>query len=116
MRERRRFVRVPEHLQVSYRILPGTKMREYITKNISQGGMRFYVHELIPEGSILEIRLTLQKIFFSFKSRVKVVWSKEEPRSERYEVGVKFINIPQKAADNLLDYIRNVSRENRRRG
>lgn len=106
MEERRRYVRIPESSQISYEVMPNVKTRDYITRDISQGGIRFFVHEFIPKNSLLKIRLTLEKVTFSFEAVVKLVWIKEAPRSDNYEIGVEFINIPKKATEYLIGYIK----------
>ena len=106
MLERRRYVRIPENSQISYRILPDIKTKAFLTRDISQGGIRFFVHEFIPANSNLQIRLALEKISFSFEAFVKVIWTRKDAHSERYEIGVEFMNIPKKAADHLIDYIK----------
>jgi len=106
MQERRRYIRIPEKSQISYRILPASKSKNFLTKNICQGGIRFRVHEFIPKDRLLEIRLTIAKIPFSFESVVKVKWISQESGIERYEVGAEFINIPKKALEHLIDYIK----------
>lgn len=108
MKERRRFVRIPESSHVTYRIMPNVKTGDYITRDIGQGGLRFLVHQFVPKDSFLKIRLTLQNISFSFEALVKVVWIIEEPRSERFEVGVEFVNMPQDATKHLVDYIKDI--------
>ena len=108
MQERRRFVRIPENSQISYEIIPRPKVGDFFTKDIGQGGIRFFVHEFIPKNSLLKIRLTLKKISFSFETVVKLVWIREDARADRYEVGVEFTNIPNKAAENLMTYIKNI--------
>lgn len=105
MLERRRYIRIPEKSQISYRVLPEIQSRGFITKNISQSGIRFLVHDFISKDRLLEIRLTLEKIHFSFTAIVKVRWVRQEPLGERYEIGVEFVNIPGKAVDHLIDYI-----------
>ena len=108
MQERRKFIRVPDNLQISYEIIPHPKVGDFFTRDISQGGIRFFVHEFIPKNSLLKIRLTLKKISFSFEAVVKLVWIREDARADRYELGVEFVNIPKKATDNLISYIKNV--------
>jgi len=108
MQERRKFFRIPESSQISYEIIPSVKRRYFIAKDISQGGIRFFVHDFIPKNSLLKIRLTLKKISFSFEAVVKLIWIREEPRSERYEIGVEFLNLPKKAAESLIAYIKNI--------
>jgi len=106
MLERRRYVRIPEHAQICYEVIPGEKMRESLTKNISRGGIRFLVRDFIPKDSRLKIRLDLHEIPFNFEAIVKVVWIKQIPHGGEYEVGVEFTDMPDKAAQHLLGYIR----------
>lgn len=105
MQERRRYIRIPEGSQISYEVVPNQKTRSYVTKDISQGGIRFFVHEFISKNSILRIKLTLRDKTVCFEAMVKLVWIREVPLSERYEIGVEFINLPGKAAEYLIGYI-----------
>lgn len=105
MKDRRKYLRIPESSQISYEVLSTSKIRDFVTKDISQGGIRFLVNEFIPNNSLLKIRVTLEKIHFCFEALVKMVWINEDPRSERFEVGVEFINISEEAQQHLIDYI-----------
>jgi len=106
MIERRRYVRIPESSQISYEVMPSIKIKDNITKDISEGGIRFFVDEFIPKNSLLKIRLTIEKITFSFEAVVKLIWIREVPRTDRYEIGVEFINMPKKATEYFIDYIK----------
>ena len=108
MLERRRFIRIPENSQISYEVLPDIKVKDFLTKDLGQGGIRFFVHDFIRHNNILKIRLTLAKTTFSFEALVRVIWIREDAHSERYEVGVEFINIPRQATEHLIDYIQSV--------
>lgn len=108
MQERRRFIRVPDDSQISYEVIPHPNVGNFFAKDVSQGGIRFFVHEFIPKDSLLKIRLTLKKVSFSFEAIVKLVWVRKDSRTDRYEVGVEFINIPKKATEKLIDYIKNI--------
>jgi len=108
MINRRGYVRVPKRAQISYKIIPSSKIETYVAKDISQSGIRLLVHNPIPKGSDLKIRLALYEIPFSFEAVVKVVWSKALPsyEGEEYEVGVSFIDIPPDAVTHLINYIK----------
>ena len=108
MAERRKFVRIPEDLPITYEVFPIIKTEEFFTKNISQGGICFFVHEFIPKDSKLKIKLTIKKIPFYFEAVVRLAWIKQDPHVERYEIGVEFINISQEAARHLIDYISDI--------
>jgi len=111
MDERRKFIRVPEQAEISFKVLPNPKTAMFFTSDIGQGGIRFFVQECIPQNSLMEIRLTLKDIPFSFKAIVKVKWIKKEAYSDRYEIGVEFINIPQEASSHLIRYIQTATRK-----
>ncbi|MDD5115997.1 MAG: PilZ domain-containing protein [Candidatus Omnitrophica bacterium] len=106
MLERRRYARVPESLQIAYEILPAESTGQYLTKDISQGGIRFLAHEFIPKGSRLRIRISFPRTLFSFEALVKCMWIKEMPLGEEFEVGVEFVDLPPEIVDYLISYIR----------
>jgi len=110
MYDRRRYIRISEESQISYRVLPKAKSDKFLAKNISQGGIRFLVGEIIPRDALIEISVTLKKIPFSFKAIAKVRWVRKELSGHRHEVGAEFVNIPEKASTYLINYIRLVSR------
>ena len=106
MREQRRFVRIPESTTVTYRLATAAKMSDFLIKDLSVGGIRFYVHEFIPKGSVLKIGMTIGKEHFTFEAMVRVVWIKDDSRSQRYEVGAEFIEMTAEASNYLLQYIK----------
>lgn len=109
MKDRRRFVRISDSSQISYKVIPEEKSGEYIARDISQGGLRFFVHEFIPKGSLLKVRLTSNEKVFSFETMAKLVWIREVPRGEIYEVGVEFINLPENLVEYVINYIKGSS-------
>jgi c-di-GMP-binding flagellar brake protein YcgR len=106
MQERRRYTRVPESLQIAYEILPAESIRQYLTKDISQGGIRFFTHEFIPKDTRLRIRISFPRTLFSFEALVKCMWVKEMPYGEEFEVGVEFIDLPPEIVEYLISYIK----------
>lgn len=108
MTERRRYIRIPEDSQISYKVVTGIKSDNFLTRDLSQGGIRFFIHEFIAKGSILRIRLTLEKTSFSFEALVRIVWITEDIRNDRYEIGVEFVDIPAEATEYLIAYIKSV--------
>lgn len=112
MRERRKYMRIPEESEVTYKVLTAPKLNMFLTKDISQGGICFFIQESVPQNSLLEIRLALEKIPFSFKTIVKTKWIRKVAHSERYEVGVEFVNLSEDATKHLLQYIKSVIQKN----
>ncbi len=111
MFDRRKFVRVPEHLQISYELIPQAQFGKYVTADISRGGIRFFVHTFVAKDSLLKIRLTLEKIPFSFETMVKVQWVKDDVHADRFEIGAEFVNLSRKAVEHLVNYIESVVKE-----
>ncbi len=106
MNERRQYIRIPESTEISYRLIPETKVSGYLTRDISRGGICFLVHEFLPVGSILKVKLRLKKNYFTFEALVKVKWVKEDTSANRFEIGVEFTDIPPEASRYLVSYIR----------
>ena len=108
MLERRRFVRIPDDSTITYRVMPEAKSEDFFTRNISQGGISFLVHKFIPKNRQLKIKLQLKKVPFYFETIVKLVWIRKVAHSERYEIGVEFVSLPEKATELLIAYITNL--------
>ncbi|MBN3039537.1 MAG: PilZ domain-containing protein [Candidatus Omnitrophica bacterium] len=105
MEDRRRAKRVAEYVPVSYRIPPGPKIENFLTRDISTSGVRIFVKEFMNKGTVLELTISLKKIPYSFNTQGQVRWISKDPSGERYEAGVEFINIPKEAKEKLQFYI-----------
>jgi len=107
MEERRKYIRIPENLEISYKVIPEDEgLRTFTTRDISQGGIRFLVRNFIPKGSRLKIRFALGKSSLVIEAVVHLVWIKESVHSNSYEVGVEFVDVPSKASELLSSCIR----------
>ena len=107
MEERRRYIRIPENLEISYEVIPAEKKPiAYTTRDISQGGIKFWVHDFIPKNSRLKIRLVLCRTSIVIEALVQLVWISKIAHGDAYEIGVKFVDIPQKAAELLTGCIK----------
>ncbi len=105
MDDRRKYVRIPDNSQFSYEIISAQKIGKSATSDISQGGMRFEVNQFIPKGTNLKVKLTLSQIFFTFEVIVKVMWVRQLPYGEEYEVGVEFLDLPYNFSKVLMEYV-----------
>ena len=93
---------MPENSEVSYRIVNSSKSKRFIGRDISRGGVRFYVHEFIPKGSVLRLKISPADKSFYFESLVVVKWIREYPRSGYYEIGTEFIDMPLSAVKGII--------------
>ena len=106
--EKRKSVRIPEHSQISYKVRPSEKTKWSVIRDISEGGISFFTREFVPKDTILEVGFGFQDTSFYFEAVCKVKWIKELIPYEKYEVGVEFIEMPQKAKESLIQHIKNI--------
>ena len=93
MIDKRKFIRIPQSLQISYEISNNPKTQSFLTRNISQGGVSFFTHEFIPKETVLKIRFSLPE--FSYDGFVRVVWIREDAKDDRFEIGAEFMSTPK---------------------
>lgn len=103
MEENRRFPRVEIHVPLHYQVRGAPEFNNAITNNISMGGLGFVNEEFIaPKNDlILEINILSHLL----NSIGKVVWSSPLLHSNRYRVGVEFLELDEKEKNYLQDYI-----------
>jgi len=109
MKERRRYNRLSDSLQISYQderlgnlnILGGSNI-----KDISCGGLCFPTMYDLPSGGVLKIGISLPEFLNPVKTEGKIVWKKEEyTENFRYLLGVEFAEIEPFDECRLYGYI-----------
>jgi len=90
MEERRRFLRHPIEIPLTYKILKDERRNISQTTNLSDFGISFTVDEPIPEGQILEIHIYSPRQNLFAKSIVK--WQQYLEKERKYQVGVMFLD------------------------
>ena len=73
--------------------------------DISQGGVSFITKEFIPKQTLLDLKLTLENSGLFIEASARVSWVIKKVHSDKYEVGVEFINVSKKSMGYLIDYI-----------
>jgi c-di-GMP-binding flagellar brake protein YcgR len=109
MKNNRKFIRIPESAEISYRLIKNIKTTGALSKDISKGGLRFFVNEFIPKESILKIKMALKKIPYSFEVMAKIKWIKKRFANESFEIGVEFMEVPRKDLQHLEQYIEDIN-------
>ena len=99
-KDRRRFPRLSSH--VYYRIGKSQSLRQRVS-NISLGGARIYSDQRLDVGEVVELELHFPN-GSSAKGSARVVWIKEIPPDSgaSYDVGLEFIELPEKAIKELM--------------
>jgi len=90
MEERRRFVRHPIEIPLTYKVLNNDRFNLSQTKNLSDFGISFLSNDPLPIGQVIEINITSPRVHLLAKSVVK--WQKYSTEECKYRVGVMFIN------------------------
>ncbi|MBD3426870.1 MAG: hypothetical protein GF409_06525 [Candidatus Omnitrophica bacterium] len=106
--EKRKYPRVSTHIPVRYRKLgePEGQMRtNTITKNISEGGIRFGAPEFISRACRLVLELDIPMINKPVKAISKVAWIRKDGERADYEVGNQFLEISRKDKELVSEYV-----------
>jgi hypothetical protein len=98
MKDRRRFIRIPNSSEMKYEISGSPKVHTSIIQNISPDGACFLAKDFVPVGSIIKLSFSYEKYFYGGFARV--VWIKQLSE-DKYNVGVKFTEDPQ-LPENLI--------------
>ncbi|MDD5729580.1 MAG: PilZ domain-containing protein [Candidatus Omnitrophica bacterium] len=114
MFEKRKFVRIAENMSISYQVMHTSKTGDFLTRDMSLGGISFYVSEFIPKDTVLKIKIDLTHLFLSLEALVRVVWVVEDHHKERYEVGAEFLNLSEDDTRNLFEYVSSVLRREKK--
>ena len=85
--QRRRYIRHPSDIPITYELIGQPVFRAAPLKNISLGGVCFQAEEAIGEGVLLRIRIDLCPPFFA---QGRVVWCQARPGY--YEIGLQFLD------------------------
>ena len=62
-----------------------------LSGDISEGGVRLTVKEFIPLNTILNLNIRLSDPTRVVPTKGRVVWVREDPDGERFDVGIEFI-------------------------
>lgn len=111
--QQRNFVRFPVALEVFYALPPEKNRRPRYKKalsvDLSGGGMRLTVDELLPEGVVLSLKfsLPLKKGMKEITTAGKVVrrWAYETEGVMTYQVAVEFQGISRTQQDYIVNFI-----------
>ena len=76
-----------------------------LTKNISEGGIRFISAEFLSIFTRLLLEVSIPSFSRPIKAISKVAWIRKVPRSNHYDVGVQFMDITEEDKRQLAAFI-----------
>jgi hypothetical protein len=103
IKEKRQFRRINAKFPIRYRIRRGGFFASALTENISISGVRLNADRFFPQG--LNLNLELNILAKVVNPVGKVVWSQPLPHSNRYQMGIAFIEINPQDQNYLSDYV-----------
>ena len=106
--ERRRFIRHPLSIPISYKVLKTTrdvndKGVPAMTANVSMGGLLFSTKRPVKVGALIEIKLPFKDKIFNVKS--KVVHCAKSSEAKVYNVGSSFYRFSDAFKTKLIEQI-----------
>ena len=106
--EQRKHARVKTHIPIRYHKLregTGIAGASSISKNLSQGGIRFRTAEFISMACRLILELDIPMFTKPVKAISKVAWIRKTNSGDDYEVGNQFLEMSKKDKELVSEYV-----------
>lgn len=105
--EKRRFPRAESILPVKYRNLRnlGLTPAGSLSKDISEGGVRFMTNEFISLACRLVVEISLPADPKPIKAISKVAWIRKIPTGDNYEIGNHFLEITKEDKARIMNFV-----------
>ena len=105
--ERRRFPRAESILPVKYKNLRnlGLMPAGSLSKDISEGGVRFKTSEFISLACRLVVEISLPADPKPIKAISKVAWIRKVPAGDNYEIGNHFLEITKEDKARIMNFV-----------
>ena len=113
--EQRKHQRVEAHVPVKYCKLrngAGIKGASSISKNLSQGGVRFRAAEFISMACRLILEVDIPMSARSVKAISRVAWIRKSASVDNFEIGSQFIEMSEEDKKLISKYIGNLNSNN----
>jgi hypothetical protein len=107
-REKREHPRVKTHIPVRYRKLrdrAGAEGTISLSKNLSEGGVRFRTDGFVSRACRLILELDIPMFARPVKAISKVAWIKKSDSGKEYEIGNRFLEMTKEDRDLISEYI-----------
>jgi len=108
--ERRRFTRISSRLPLEYKNLRevGITAKGVLTKDISEGGIRFTSSKFLSLANRLVITINIPTSARQIKAIAKIAWIKKLPSGEQYEIGNQFLEMSKEDKKEIAKYVQTV--------
>lgn len=99
--ERRKNERIVSRCPLRYQFKGQPSFVDTITRDISEGGLRFITNEFIPAFADLFLELSLRPAMEPVRTAAKVAWIQKIPHSDQYHIGARFTDINEELKKNI---------------
>ena len=105
--EKRKFPRFESHFPLKYKDLKisDAEYRGTVSKNVSEGGIRFRSDRFISLACRLVVEINLPTIPKPIRAVSKIAWIKKLPAGDDYEIGNQFLEISRQDKDFIRKFI-----------
>lgn len=103
--EQREWVRLECRAHVHYRVDSEGTFKAGLASDISEGGIKFEADRQIPLRTILRLVIQLPLPIKPLKTRAEVVSAREGKTGGSYKIGVRFLDIGERAKGRIAHYI-----------
>lgn len=101
--EKRRSPRIRLRIPLHYQIRGSSEFGDTISDDISAGGIGFTGNKFIVPQTLVALEINLLSRIL--KSIGKVAWSSPLPHSDRYRLGIEFLELDLHQRNYLKDFI-----------
>ena len=106
--EKRKHPRVNTHVPLKYRKLrdgAGVPGESSISRNLSEGGVRYKTAEFVSMACRLILELNIPMFTKPVKAISKVAWIRKTASGDAYEVGNQFLEMSKKNRKLISEYV-----------
>jgi len=105
--EKRRFARIESRFPLKYRDLKEAtqETKGTVSKNVSEGGVRFRSDRFISLATRLVVELNIPASDKPIRAVSKITWIKKLPAGDDYEVGNQFLEINKQDREIIRTFI-----------
>lgn len=107
VKERRRFGRINARVPLQFKDIqrPIEIYNGTLTKDISEGGVRFTSNDFLSIFTRLFVEVSVPSFSRPIKAISKVAWIQKQPRGNQYIVGLQFLDMAEEDRKHLAAFI-----------
>ncbi len=103
--DRRKHTRLNRRFPVHFRIKTTNKFGNTLSCDVSGGGIRVMIGNFVAPKTDFMLEFGARDFFKIISAVGTVIWTKKVPHSDRYQLGMKFKEIPSKDQENITLFI-----------